>query len=180
VTKIETFKITIKGGFMKSLVTFLSVLLFASLAPAQNPPPAPTGNPHDTVQQIPERDAAQMLCPHGKRMFPGHGMNFRADMMQPGCCEQGFAEMEKGNRHRWEGPCFMHHRAFFMHAILKLLFLGFILINVLLTIIVSLDMARNGRFNGLWIPVILLAGIPGSMIYALFRIGDRIPCKSST
>jgi p-aminobenzoyl-glutamate transporter AbgT len=73
-----------------------------------------------------------------------------------------------------------HHHVCCGHAFFKLLLLGFILINILLTIIVSLDMARIGRFNGLWIPVVLLAGIPASMIYALFRIGDRIPCKSST
>jgi hypothetical protein len=48
------------------------------------------------------------------------------------------------------------------------------LINVLLTIIVSLDMARLGKFKGLWVPIILLAGIPGSIIYALLRIADSI------
>jgi hypothetical protein len=168
---------------MKSFVTVLSVLLFASFVSAQNPPPAPAGIPrHDTMQMgknCPDGEAGQMsMCPHGKRMFPGHGMNFRPDMMQPGCCEPGFAGMEKGNRHMW-GPCCMHHHAFFMHALLKLLLLGFILINILLTIIVSLDMARSGRFNGLWIPVLLIAGIPGSAIYALFRIGDKLPCKST-
>jgi ABC-type multidrug transport system permease subunit len=68
-----------------------------------------------------------------------------------------------------------------MPVVFKLLFLGFMLyavLNILLTIIVSLDMARNGRFNGLWIPVLLIAGIPGSIIYALFRIGEKMPCKS--
>jgi hypothetical protein len=40
-------------------------------------------------------------------------------------------------------------------------------------------MARNGRFNGLWIPVLLIAGIPGAVIYALFRIGDKIQCKGT-
>jgi hypothetical protein len=163
---------------MKSLVTVLAVLLFVSQVPAQNPPPAPAGNPQDTVQQMPGRDGAPMYS-HEKRMFRGHEFNFRPGMMQPGRGGPEFAGMEKGNRYMC-GPRFMHHHAFFMHAFFKLLLLGFFLINILLTIIVSLDMARGGRFNGLWIPVILLAGIPASMIYALFRIGDRIPCKSST
>jgi hypothetical protein len=48
----------------------------------------------------------------------------------------------------------------------------FFVINVLLTIIVWMDMARRSRFVGLWIPVLLIAGIPGTALYALFRIGD--------
>jgi hypothetical protein len=48
------------------------------------------------------------------------------------------------------------------------------IINVLLTIMVSVDMARIGKFNGLWVAITLLAGIPGTGIYALFRIGDAI------
>jgi hypothetical protein len=51
------------------------------------------------------------------------------------------------------------------------------IINILLTIIVSLDMVRNKRFNGLWVPVLLLAGIPGTALYALFRIGDNVKVK---
>ncbi len=170
---------------MKSVVAVLSVLLFTSLALAQDKPPAPAGSPQDTMLQeknAPDRETGPMsLCPHQKRLFPGHGMNFRPDMMGPG---PGFAEMEKGNRHP-SGPCFMHHPprcCFFMPVICKLLFLGLMLyavLNILLTIIVSLDMARNNRFNGLWIPVLLLAGIPGSAIYALFRIGDKIQCKGT-
>jgi hypothetical protein len=50
----------------------------------------------------------------------------------------------------------------------------FLLVNILLTVLVSMDMARNKRFNGLWIPVLLIAGIPGTAIYALFRIGDIV------
>ena len=76
----------------------------------------------------------------------------------------------------------MHPRMhfFFVRHLFHLGLLAFFvlgIINILLTIIVSLDMARIGRFNGLWIPVILLAGIPGSIIYALFRISDTIVIK---
>jgi hypothetical protein len=124
------------------------------------------------------------MCPHGKRLFPGHGMNFRPDMMQG--CDEGKGSDEMGNKNcLMRGPRFMRHPpccCLLMPLVLKLLFLGFMLyavINVLLTIIVSLDMARNGRFNGLWIPLLLIAGIPVSVIYALFRIGDRLPCKNS-
>ena len=50
----------------------------------------------------------------------------------------------------------------------------FFVINVLLTIIVWIDMARRHLFIGLWIPVLLIAGIPGTALYALFRIGDLV------
>jgi hypothetical protein len=147
---------------MKSVVSVLSVLLFVSLVPAQDKPPAPAGSPHDTIQQgknAPDRER-DMMAP---------------DMMGPGCWAAQCADMGKENWPRGR-PCFMHCPPppfFFAHAFLLLL----LVVNILLTIIVSLDMARSGRFNGLWIPVLLLAGIPGSAIYALFRIGDKIQCK---
>ena len=52
-------------------------------------------------------------------------------------------------------------------------------INILLSILVSLDMKKRARFNGLWIPLLLIAGIPVSIIYALFRIGDAIREKNA-
>jgi hypothetical protein len=158
---------------MKFALTVLSAMLFAGIVYAQDPPQAQAGNPHDSMQMgknCPDRAA---MYPHEKRMFQGHEFNCRPGMMQPGCGGCPFA-MERENQYMWGHHC-MHHC-----VCLRLLLLGFILINILLTIIVSLDMARGGRFNGLWIPVVLLAGIPASIIYALFRIGDRIPCKSST
>ena len=164
---------------MRSVISIVSVLLFATLVPAQEKSPVPPAGSQETVQQTQGKEAAPMMYPHEKRMFQGQGLNFRHDMMQPGCCGPGSACMVKGNHQMW-GSRFMHHHVFFMHAFIKVLFLGFIIINVLLTIIVSLDMARIGRFNGLWVPVILLAGIPGSAVYALFRIGDKIQCKTST
>lgn len=165
---------------MRSIVSVLSVLLLVSLVPAQNKPQAPVNYPkQDTVQQ---RDAAPMY-PHEKRFFNGQGFHSRPDMMQPGCGPgPGSAEMRGCNRFQG-GPQFMnqcqqcqHHR---MHGFLKLLFLGMFILNILLTVIVSLDMTRGGRFNGLWIPALLIAGIPVSAIYALFRIGDKIQSKNN-
>jgi hypothetical protein len=48
------------------------------------------------------------------------------------------------------------------------------IVNILLTIIVTLDMTRTKRFNGLWIPITLIVGLPGTALYALFRIGDNL------
>jgi hypothetical protein len=60
----------------------------------------------------------------------------------------------------------------FRMLILVLIFVA--IIRILLTIIVSTDMARAGKFNGLWVAVVLLTGIPGTAVYALFRIGNTI------
>jgi hypothetical protein len=170
---------------MKSLVAALSVLLFAGTISAQNPSPVPTGaSHHDSMlmkKNAPDGDAGPMaMCQHGgKRLFPGHGMNFSQDSKAAECCamqSQGI-----GKTHRMMcGPRSM--RCCPPPLCCGILFLGILLwgiINILLTIIVSLDMTKSGRFNGLWIPLLLIAGIPVSIIYALFRIGDKIPCKST-
>jgi len=167
---------------MKSMATILSVLLFISLALAQNRPSAPTGGPRDTILQeknAPDREAGPM-CPHEKGFNPqeqGHKFGSNAiepDMWGPVCHSARFGDMEKGNRRM--GRHFPPPPFFFASALLLLLLVGGI-VNILLTVIVSLDMARNRCFKGLWIPVLLLVGIPGAAIYALFRIGDKIQCK---
>ena len=48
------------------------------------------------------------------------------------------------------------------------------IINILLTILVTQDMMKTKRFNGLWLPLLLMAGIPVTALYALFRIGDNV------
>ena len=45
-------------------------------------------------------------------------------------------------------------------------------------LLMAIDMTNAKRFNGLWIPVLLLMGIPGTALYALFRIGDNIKAAS--
>ena len=57
---------------------------------------------------------------------------------------------------------------------LGIMFLAMAVVNILLTVLVCMDMSQLGRFNGLWIPILLLFGIPGTALYALFRIGDTI------
>jgi len=48
------------------------------------------------------------------------------------------------------------------------------ILNLLLTVIVVQDMKKSGGFNSLWIPLVLIAGIPCTALYALFRIGDNV------
>jgi hypothetical protein len=177
---------------MKYVVTVLSVLLFLSVVSAQNPPPAPTGIPHhDTMQMginVPDGEAGPMaMCQRGEmRLFPGHGMNFKQEKMEPGCggaqCPGFLNAHQRMSGLRGMRGCPRLPFFFTPPICCVILLLGILLwgiINILLTIIVSLDMTKNSRFNGLWIPVLLIAGIPGSIIYALFRIGDKIPCKNT-
>ncbi len=63
----------------------------------------------------------------------------------------------------------MFHRGLFFAFLLVMA-----LVNILLTVLVCVDMAALGRFNALWVPVLLLFGIAGTALYALFRIGDQI------
>jgi hypothetical protein len=80
--------------------------------------------------------------------------------------------MQRGERGHW--PI---HSCRALKAVGGMMFLGMLLcaaVNILLTILVTVDMARLGRFNGIWIPILLVAGLPGSVIYALFRIGDNL------
>ena len=44
-------------------------------------------------------------------------------------------------------------------------------VHLLLAILVGQDLSRS-KMSGLWIVVALLAGLPGSAVYALFRIGN--------
>ena len=91
---------------------------------------------------------------HGM-MGAWHGMQGMRECMMP--CWQNF-----GNHHMLLKGVFV----FFL--------LAMALVNILLTILVCMDMARLGCFNALWIPILLLCGIGGTALYALFRIGDQI------
>jgi len=177
---------------MKSMLTVLSVLLFVSMASAQNQSPAPAGIPHHDTMRMGKsasdgESGPMAMCQRGKkRLFRDHGMNFKQETMEPGYSEAQCPGFGKAHQHLY-GPrgmrcCPPFHLRCAPTVCCGILFLGILLwgiINILLTIIVSLDMTKNGRFNGLWIPVLLIAGIPGSIIYALFRIGDKIPSKST-
>jgi hypothetical protein len=116
----------------------------------------------------------------------------QSEMKDKECCHDfkcGPWEKMQGRQHgewgEWHGPMaqgLMFHpsirRFFLIPAMLGLacLFIMF-LVNILLTILVSLDMAHRHQFYGLWIPILLLMGIPGTGLYALFRIGDIIKEK---
>jgi hypothetical protein len=96
--------------------------------------------------------------------------------------------MENRERDEWNygrhGPMTMgmmfhpvRHPMLFPSLCAIVCLLAFLFVNIILTILVSLDMAKRRQFHGLWIPVLLLMGIPGTGLYALFRIGDNIMAK---
>ncbi|MDD5675290.1 MAG: hypothetical protein PHC61_14060 [Chitinivibrionales bacterium] len=160
-------------------VLSLSVVLIAMSVSAQNKPMVPKSNSSDTLQQ------KAACCDKGPGMlnFRDHAMNPPGDArgfaMRRNWMEQNYGERfgEQGREHHpmWGMPMMQHgHGHFFIRKIVKMMALACFIMNILLTILVSLDMAKLGRFNGLWIPITLLMGIPGSIIYALFRIGDNL------
>ncbi|HMD68898.1 MAG TPA: hypothetical protein VKF42_08470 [Chitinivibrionales bacterium] len=122
----------------------------------------------------------------------GPGSKMCPAMAGKGCCMQqgqwpgrrwdgpmagpGFNPMfQNGPGWRFNGPAGMHpHFMVKAHKLFHAALLAMVLVNILLTILVGLDMAKRSRFNGLWIAIVLVAGLPGSAVYALFRIGDGI------
>ena len=174
---------------MRSAVAVLSVLLFAAVVVAQDKPPALAGAGQGRVAQ-PEKNvpagqdvgllpnAPARPCPMAQRAGSGPEGVAGHCMMPPGCPMAGQVKSKGCWRQHRDGCCPMRGplAPCCGHA-LPLLLLVMGIVNLLLTVIVSMDMAREGRFNGLWIPLLLIAGVPTSIIYALFRIGDKLQGK---
>lgn len=102
--------------------------------------------------------------------------------MAKGACCVGARQGVMGPWHRMFGwrqgqapyqNDFRHHMMF-RRALLIAFLLAMALVNILLTVLVCVDMAALGRFNALWVPILLLFGIAGTSLYALFRIGDEL------
>jgi hypothetical protein len=165
----------IEGGGMKRalLVVPMVALAFASLVISQDKPGAAMGG-RDSMQQMmpsPGQDGKAMMGRDGmggmkERMMAGQ--QCYAGGMMPGawCSMQDHRFMMQGR--------FMARHPRAMKLCIAFLFLVIALVNILLTILVCMDMAKLGTFTPMWIPIILLFGIPGTALYALFRIGDMI------
>jgi hypothetical protein len=149
----------------------LSVLLFLAFVGFATPQNAPMPAP-DSMQ-----GHACMMMKDGKDQMMSSAMlgQCTGEMANAKCCHH----MQAGAcPNVCRGPMFPEHRfAMFLVAkmVFSVLFLGMMLMltaNILLTILVGLDMKKRRTFNGLWIPLLLIAGIPVSIIYAIFRLGD--------
>ena len=53
-----------------------------------------------------------------------------------------------------------------------LIVLGMIIVRILATIWVCGDLSRRKTGSGLWVPIVLIAGLFGLLVYAVTRIGD--------
>jgi len=167
---------------MKSVLSIVALAFMVTVAFAQTKPvsTAPAGR-QDTLQQTPcMQDQQSRRFGWHEHSFPGFNAN-RAQMFgDPGMHEKFGDRMGQGCQMCPMPGMRMHcmnMNGYPGHHLRKLLFLGallMIVINILLTIIVAVDMSRIGKFNGLWIALALLAGIPGTALYALFRVGDAI------
>lgn len=161
---------------MKPMLGVLAMAIMVTITSAQSKTPVPAaGKGVDTMQQATtmqdrehtcgmHTDEVSGFCKNRGTMFGNLGMHERfGDRMGPQC---GMGP----------SPCMRMYCCAGRHEH-RFLFFGLLvmgILNVLLTIIVAVDMSRIGKFNGIWIAVTLLCGVPGTAIYALFRIGDAI------
>lgn len=59
-------------------------------------------------------------------------------------------------------------------GMVRLMFLVWILCNILLAVWIFTDIRRRGEGSGIFIVLALMAGIPAAIIYSLVRISDRM------
>ena len=167
------------GGHMRPVLLVVALFLFAGTLPAQ---------PGAAIVKTANTDTAYQA---GNGAGPECGAAFHRGTMPSPCCRPEmrmgphcWAPMPGQQCGQWCGPQFprRHHfpagRVFAGFFVLGLLLYS--AMNILLTIIVTRDMLRNKCFAGLWIPVILIAGIPGTALYALLRIADGVRCRETT
>ncbi|HUI93541.1 MAG TPA: hypothetical protein VLX68_14945 [Chitinivibrionales bacterium] len=165
---------------MKRILCILMIAAVANLAlPQAKPVLMPKTAMHDTMQMEEKglvKDSARLSL-HERQL----GLEERAGKyaLDKERYEHNFREeMEEQGRPWGMGMYharFPMHGMYLRHVVMGLIFCAVVLIiNILLTILVSLDMAKLNRFNGLWIPILLVAGIPATALYALFRIGDIV------
>jgi len=74
-------------------------------------------------------------------------------------------------------PCPLKSKGCGMH-LLKVLIPLIVIINILLAVWVFSDIRKRGEGHGIFIVLALIAGIPGAILYALVRLGDRVGDKN--
>jgi Flp pilus assembly protein TadB len=165
---------------------FIGIIIVAGVlfaAQAQNRPQTAAPNPTDSLQAANAAldNEAALLQLQERRLDlqeKKHELAMRQRMLQENWRAEA-GPLKGGFAHSWAGlmryP--MDPRPVFMFMLMRLMvfgFLVFIAMNILLTILVSGDMKRRNSFNGLWVALVLIAGIPSAAIYALFRMRDAI------
>ena len=64
-------------------------------------------------------------------------------------------------------------------GLLKALLPLIVVINILLAVWVFTDIRKRGEGHGIFIVLALIAGLPGAILYALVRLGDRVGEKKA-
>jgi hypothetical protein len=166
---------------MRACMSVCAVLVVAAVIFGQNASPAGAGGAASAAKQSATAAAKEDVEVKpaeeaGRPGSPPYAVRDRRDNELDRPCP-----IRKAERKKWrqcenaQAQPFRRSRFLVLKAMAGMFMLGFLAyatVNVLLTILVSMDMVRLGRFNGLWIPILLIVGIPGTIMYALFRIGD--------
>ena len=158
---------------MLKLYALFTAVLFAGLAlaadPAPDPAAAPGGHPPGCpmMKQAQGESAPGMMAEHKGMGMEGKGMRCGPRGEGRGLCAH--CPLGKGSRGWACGPLGCCSTCCVLTVLAVVL-----LINLLLTILVVRDMSARGKVNGLWVPLLLIAGIPVTALYALFRIGDNL------
>ena len=168
-------------------VSLMIVLLISGLCLAQKQSVAVSPSYGDTMEQVKlslDKQEAKLAFKERRvnLLEKENELNMRSAML-----ERNFQDKMREVRDGNGQACPMRKAFPYRHVLagiilLKLLgvcFLCYCAVNILLTILVCLDMKKRGTFNGLWVPLLLIAAIPVTALYALFRIGDNVKEKSA-
>ena len=177
---------SLKGGRMKCVMCFLITAVVVTVVSAQPKHPVEPMAVHDSM--LAAGKALDMESAKLNLQERRLGLAEKAQELVIREEERGkifrdeISEMVNPGTGPW-GTMYSHGRMMrhpmWAKAFFGMMFCIMLIINILLTSLVTMDMARNKRFNGLWIPILLVAGIPGTAIYALFRLGDIVAAQEA-
>ena len=132
------------------------------------------GGPRDRLDRLEQRlnelaERQEQLMrrlgapPQPQMPMPQPGMTPQlGQMAQPGMMPQAAPHAPVGAE---------NHRD--LRGLVRLILLVGILCNILLSVWIFADIRKRGEGSGIFIALVLVAGIPAAIIYALVRIGDR-------
>ena len=108
--------------------------------------------PEDFERQMQMHERGMELKSHEAKME----MDRRMAELELAKRKMELAQLEKGHRHG-PGP---------------LLLLGIAVVHILVAVWVYHDIRQRGCGSGLWVAIALLAGLFGTLVYAVVRLGD--------